>query len=220
MLGGVGWPYGRGMYEDSPPGVVEPGKHRRRDEGSVPRPRPRRERAKGRRSGFSGTDTPEQSGHRRSGFSGTDPSERDAQAVLTEAGVPESVAAEFLAPPADAAHIPIPVPVRSTGLYELLRTKRYDSWNASYEWQRPGLKKTWMNVTALFASFFGIVLGPLALVGVVFGHLGLRAARRGEASLRPFGIAALWIGYIASIFWLSLFGFAIAYAAGWTPLDY
>jgi len=110
--------------------------------------------------------------------------------------------------------------VSNGGFFDTVRTRRYDSWNASHEWQRPGLSKTWMNVTALFASFFGIVIAPLALAGVVFGHLGLRAVRRGQASLRPLGVVALWIGYIASFFWLALFGFALASAAGWVQLDY
>ena len=95
------------------------------------------------------------------------------------------------------------------------RTKRYDSWNDSYEWQRSGLPKTWMNATAVLLGFFGLVVVPLAIAAVVLGHLGLRAADRGEASWRPFGIAALVMGYLSVALWGGFVLLAMADAAGW-----
>ena len=95
------------------------------------------------------------------------------------------------------------------------RTKRFDSWNDSYEWQRPGLPKTWMNSAAALLGFFGLVVVPLAIGAVVLGHLGLRAADRGEASMRPFGVAGLVLGYVSLAVWVTLFLLVIADAADW-----
>lgn len=51
--------------------------------------------------------------------------------------------------------------------------------------------KTWMNITALVTSLVGI-----GLAGIIFGHLGLAAAKRGEAQQRGLGLAGLIIGYV------------------------
>ena len=93
-----------------------------------------------------------------------------------------------------------PKPERSNGeiFFDALtsRTKRYDSWNDSHEWQRSGLPKTWMNWVA-----FGCGLGALFtcisfIPAIIFGHLGLAAAKRGEADKRGFGVTGLVIGYV------------------------
>lgn len=51
--------------------------------------------------------------------------------------------------------------------------------------------KTWMNITSLVTSLLG-----LGLVGVIFGHLGVSAANKGQADLKGLGIAGLIIGYL------------------------
>ena len=59
--------------------------------------------------------------------------------------------------------------------------------------------KTWMNITSFVTSLIG-----LSLVGVIFGHLGLSASKRGEAELKGLGIAGLVIGYLGIV--LSIVG--------------
>ena len=98
------------------------------------------------------------------------------------------------------------------------RTKRYDSWNDSHEWQRSGLPKTWMNSAAAMLGFFGLVVVPLAIAAVVLGHLGVRAASRGEASWRPFGVAGLVLGYVSPALWGGFLLLAMGDAAGWIDL--
>ncbi|GEM_PF-3707913 len=66
--------------------------------------------------------------------------------------------------------------------------------------------KTWMNITAFVLSLLGIGLGA-----VVFGHLGVAAANRGEADSRGLGIAALVLGYLnlALVAFLALMYFGL-----------
>ncbi|WP_084076926.1 DUF4190 domain-containing protein [Demequina sp. NBRC 110057] len=63
--------------------------------------------------------------------------------------------------------------------------------------QRPGTEKNWMNITSLALSLGGLVTGGLtAIAGIVFGHLGLSAVKRGEADNRSLGLAGLITGYV------------------------
>lgn len=68
----------------------------------------------------------------------------------------------------------------------------------------PGaIAKNWMGITALITSLLG-----LSLVGVIFGHLGLGAVKRGEANNRGLALAGTIIGYLgllASIILIILF---------------
>ncbi|MDE0573499.1 hypothetical protein ON058_08720 [Demequina sp. B12] len=62
--------------------------------------------------------------------------------------------------------------------------------------------KTWMNITALVTSLVGI-----GLAGIIFGHLGLAAVKRGEAQQRGLGLAGLIIGYVQLAAVVGLFAF-------------
>jgi hypothetical protein len=60
----------------------------------------------------------------------------------------------------------------------------------------PRTKKNWMGIVALIASLSTIVTGFGCIVGIVFGHLGLNAAKKGEANNRGLSLAGLIIGYV------------------------
>lgn len=60
----------------------------------------------------------------------------------------------------------------------------------------PTAAKNWMNIVALIASISTPFTGVGAILGIVFGHLGLGAVKRGEANNRGMGLAGLIIGYV------------------------
>ena len=93
------------------------------------------------------------------------------------------------------------------------RDKRFDSWNDSHAWQKSGLPKTWLNYTSGLLGFFALAVPPLAIGAVILGHLGLAAARRGEASVRAFGLAGVGLGYVVIAAWLAFFAFVLLSAA-------
>ena len=56
--------------------------------------------------------------------------------------------------------------------------------------------KTWMNWVA-FGCGLGALLTCVSFIpAIIFGHMGLAAAKRGEADKRGFGIAGLVMGYV------------------------
>lgn len=59
---------------------------------------------------------------------------------------------------------------------------------------------TWMNITSLVTSILG-----LAIVGIIFGHMGMARANRGTAELKGLGLAGAIIGYIVLAFYLVFF---------------
>lgn len=59
----------------------------------------------------------------------------------------------------------------------------------------PALPKTWMNWVAFGCGLGALVTCISFIPAIVFGHLGLAAAKRGEADKKGFGIAGLAIGY-------------------------
>jgi hypothetical protein len=60
-----------------------------------------------------------------------------------------------------------------------------------------------MNIVALSAVGGGLILPFVAnIAGIVFGHLGRRAAKRGEADYAGVGLAGLIINYVAVILWI------------------
>lgn len=66
---------------------------------------------------------------------------------------------------------------------------------------RPSYPKTWMNIVALVTGLmcFGVV-------AVIFGHLGVNAANRGEAEHKGMGAAGLILGYVGVVFYVIYFG--------------
>jgi hypothetical protein len=71
--------------------------------------------------------------------------------------------------------------------------------------------KTWMNVVSLVAVGVGIFMPIVAnIIGIVFGHMGIRAADRGEADYRGVGLAGLILNYVIAI--LAIVAF-VAYVA-------
>ncbi|MDN4477370.1 DUF4190 domain-containing protein [Demequina lignilytica] len=74
--------------------------------------------------------------------------------------------------------------------------------------------KNWMNTTGMVLSLLGLITGITAIAGVIFGHLGLAAVKRGEADNRGQGVAALVIGYILIVLGI-VATIAIIAFAGW-----
>lgn len=60
----------------------------------------------------------------------------------------------------------------------------------------PGTRNNWMGIVSLVASLSAIVLGFTCIVGIVFGHLGLNAVKKGEADNRGLALAGLITGYV------------------------
>ncbi len=56
--------------------------------------------------------------------------------------------------------------------------------------------KDWMGITALILSLATLVTGFTWIGGIIFGHLGLAAAKRGEASNRGMALAGTIIGWV------------------------
>jgi len=57
-------------------------------------------------------------------------------------------------------------------------------------------EKDWMGITALVLSLATLLTGFTWIGGIIFGHLGLAAARRGEASNRGMALAGTIIGWV------------------------
>ena len=62
-------------------------------------------------------------------------------------------------------------------------------------WNAP-LPKTWMNWVAFGCGLGALVTCISFIPAIIFGHLGLAAAKRGEADKRGFGVTGLVIGYV------------------------
>ena len=75
----------------------------------------------------------------------------------------------------------------------------------------PATAQNWQGTTALVLGLVGIFTWVTAIPAVVFGHLSLAAARRGEADNRGTGLAGLITGYVVLILGL-LVGIAIGAA--------
>lgn len=58
---------------------------------------------------------------------------------------------------------------------------------------------TWMNITAFVTGLLG-----MALIPIVFGHLGISAANKGKAELKWMGIVGAILGYLEIVFWITL----------------
>lgn len=85
----------------------------------------------------------------------------------------------------------------------------------------PGTAKNWMGITALVLSLASLITGITAIGGIIFGHMSIAAAKRGEADNGGMGRAGMIIGYIfvvlgilltIGMFWL--FGVFVAECSG------
>ena len=56
--------------------------------------------------------------------------------------------------------------------------------------------KNWMGITALILSVITPIFVITAIPGVIFGHLGLAACKRGEANNRGLALAGVIVGWI------------------------
>lgn len=90
--------------------------------------------------------------------------------------------------------------------------------------RNPATAKNWMNITSLVLSLSSLLLGITAIGGIVFGHLGLAAAKRGEANNRGLGLAGVIIGYIfvvlgilAIVAFFAFFGWLATECGGDSP---
>ncbi|WP_062460995.1 DUF4190 domain-containing protein [Demequina soli] len=90
----------------------------------------------------------------------------------------------------------------------------------------PATEKNWMGITSLVLSLVGLFTWFTAIPGVIFGHLSLSAARRGEADNRGLGLAGLIVGYVVialgilgMIALLALVGWAVDTCGGSNPAD-
>lgn len=87
--------------------------------------------------------------------------------------------------------------------------------------------KNWMNVTSLILSLASLVTGITAIAGIVFGHLGRAAVKRGEANNGGVGLAGLIIGYVlvgigilGIVAFLVFFGWIGTECGGDNPADW
>jgi hypothetical protein len=75
-------------------------------------------------------------------------------------------------------------------------------------------EKDWMGITALVLSLATLLTGFTWIGGIIFGHLGLAAARRGEASNRGMALAGTVIGWVfGGLAILAIVGFILFIAA-------
>ncbi|MDE0573498.1 DUF4190 domain-containing protein [Demequina sp. B12] len=89
-------------------------------------------------------------------------------------------------------------------------------------YKNPATAKNWMGITSLVTSILGI-----SLAGIIFGHLGRSAVRKGEADNPGMSLAGLIIGYIgmvlsiiAIIAMFAFFGWFIDECGGSNPADW
>ncbi|WP_084074361.1 DUF4190 domain-containing protein [Demequina sp. NBRC 110052] len=77
--------------------------------------------------------------------------------------------------------------------------------------QPPRTDKDWMGIASLVTSLLGI-----SLLGVIFGHLGLKANRNGEANNRGIALAGTvigWVGVIGTVLFVGMFAAAAVFAS-------
>lgn len=91
----------------------------------------------------------------------------------------------------------------------------------------PGTAKNWMGITALVLSLASILTGITAIGGIIFGHMSVAAAKRGEADNGGMGRAGLIIGYIfvmlgilAAVGTIWFIGVVAAECSGRYPADW
>lgn len=71
----------------------------------------------------------------------------------------------------------------------------------------------WMGITSLILSLTTILFGVTCIPGVVLGHLGLSAAKKGTANNKGISLAGVIIGWVFIGFWLLFFALIAAVIA-------
>ncbi|WP_061960562.1 DUF4190 domain-containing protein [Demequina flava] len=91
----------------------------------------------------------------------------------------------------------------------------------------PGTEKNWMNITSLACSLGGLIIGISVIPGIIFGHMGRAAAKRGEANNGGLGLAGLIVGYalvvlsiIAIVAFTMFFGWLASECGGSSPAEW
>ncbi|WP_291378919.1 DUF4190 domain-containing protein [Demequina sp.] len=71
-------------------------------------------------------------------------------------------------------------------------------------------KNDWMGITALILSLATFITGITWIGGIILGHMGMAAAKRGEASNRGVAMAGAVIGWVfAGLAVLGILGFVL-----------
>ncbi|MFW7414158.1 DUF4190 domain-containing protein [Demequina sp. SO4-18] len=79
---------------------------------------------------------------------------------------------------------------------------------------RPGTEKNWMNITSLVLGIVGLFTWFTAIGGIILGHMGRSAEKKGQADNGGLGLAGLIISYIVMVLGLiALVGFFLFF--GW-----
>ncbi len=83
-----------------------------------------------------------------------------------------------------------------------------------------GAQKNWMGITALVLSLATMVTWFTWIGGIIFGHMGLAAVKRGEASNRGIALAGTIVGWVfGGITILGIFFFIVIMATANTSYD-
>lgn len=81
-------------------------------------------------------------------------------------------------------------------------------------------EKDWMGVTSLVLSLATLIVGFTWIGGIIFGHMGLAAAKRGEASNRGIALAGTIIGWVfAGLTIIAIVGLVVFFAVAEVSVD-
>lgn len=94
-------------------------------------------------------------------------------------------------------------PVYGTAIYPPAPPAGY-MYAANYN--TANTSKNWMGITSLILSLATLLFVITCIPGVVLGHLGLAAAKRGEANNRGLALAGVIIGWVFLGFGLLFIG--------------
>lgn len=70
---------------------------------------------------------------------------------------------------------------------------------------RPIVPTNTLAIVGMILSIAAFSFAPAAIVGIILGHIARRQIRRSGERGDGMAIAALWIGYLLTLFWLLFF---------------
>jgi hypothetical protein len=73
-----------------------------------------------------------------------------------------------------------------------------------------GARNNWMGTASLILSLSSFIFGITCIPGVVFGHMGLSAAKKGTANNRGLALAGVIIGWVFVGFGLLFVAYVVA----------